>query len=281
MDSNINNIPASVIIIAQNEEDNIEYCLRSLLPFFDDIWVIDSYSEDKTVSISLKYGAKVLKNSFIHWADQRNWALSNAILKNEWIMFLDADEQVTREFCNELRDKIRDSSPQVGGMNVRFDFFFLNRKLRFAYEAVPVLRVIRKGRAFWEGKGAREYANVDGGILTLKNRLTHWDKGLVTKWISKQNRNAVKESNLIEIRCNKLQINGNKERVWRQLIRNNIWKNIPRYFRPMLYFIYRYFLKGGFIDGKAGFAYCFLAALWYQMLIDIMLIEKEIDNLIM
>lgn len=280
-----NIIPVSAIIIAQNEERNIKGCLQSLSGYFDDIWVVDSHSHDNTREISKIYGAKVLTNHFLDWAAQRNWALVHAKLKHEWIFFIDADERVTPAFCEELRTMAAKAPKKVGGMNVRFQFYFLNQPLRYAYEPLPVLRVVRRGKASWQGKGAREYARVEGELLTLQNKLVHWDQKGLADWISKQTRNALREVALITSQATGNQCNEtlagagiSQERPGRRLLREKVWNRLPHFGRGFAYFFYRYFLKRGFLDGKAGFAYCFLHGLWVPLLIDMMLEEKLDGN---
>jgi glycosyltransferase involved in cell wall biosynthesis len=275
-------LPISIIILSQNEEKNIGDCLKSLVPFFDDIWVIDSYSEDRTMKIAQEYDAKILQHPFINYASQRNWALDNADLRYDWLMYIDADEQVTPQFCQELRQKITNPAPGIGGMSLQVDFIFLGRSLRFARPAVPMLRVFRRGQARWGTKGSREYGLVKGEIIPLKERIIHWNKKPLGEWITKQVKNAVMESTGTILRT--FDNNSNNltekaagftyERSWRFWVRANIWDRLPKYWRSFPYFIYRYIVMGGFLDGKAGFAYCFLHALWWPLLIDMMIEER-------
>jgi len=275
-------IPVSAIIIAQNEELNIKGCLQSLSGYFDDIWVVDSYSQDNTREIAKAYGAKVLTNHFLDWASQRNWALAHADLRHDWIFFIDADERVTSEFREELRTTVAGASEKVGGMNVRFQFYFLNRPLRYAYEPLPVLRIVRVGRASWQGEGAREYARVEGELLTLQNKLVHWDQKGLADWISKQTRNAMREADLVRSQAagaHTAVAPGARgirlERPGRHFLRAKVWTRLPPFWRGFTYFFYRLFLKKGILDGKSGFAYCFLHGLWLPLLTDMLLEEKH------
>lgn len=273
-------IPVTIIIMTQDENKNIGACLGSLVNFFDDIWLVDSYSEDKTVQIAQKYGVHIISNHFTHWATQRNWALKNAQIRHDWIFFLDADEQVTPQFCLQLQAKISEVPHAVGAMNVKFQYYFLGRPIHFAYESPPVLRIIRKGRAVWEGEGAREYAQVDGSLVTINPKLIHWDRKGLAAWTAKHIKNAQREVRLLQFpKETKLIMEGTggktHERPGRRFLREQVWNRLPRLVRPFAYFIYRYVLRGGFLDGKAGFAYCFLHGLWYPLLIDLMIEENK------
>ena len=87
----------SVIILTYNEELNLESCLRSVEGLTDEIFIVDSYSTDKTLEIANKYGTKIFQRPFKNQAEQFNWALDNLEIKNEWILRLDADEYLTEE----------------------------------------------------------------------------------------------------------------------------------------------------------------------------------------
>ena len=94
-------INVSAVIIARNEADNLPLCL-SALNFFDDILVVDDFSEDNTADIATRSGARVLSHAMKDFADQRNWAMENGKLKYDWVMHLDADEVLTPELINEI-----------------------------------------------------------------------------------------------------------------------------------------------------------------------------------
>jgi glycosyltransferase involved in cell wall biosynthesis len=266
-------VPVSVIILTYNEEVNIRACLDSVKDLTDEIFIVDSFSTDRTLEIAREYTDKIYQNVWVDWAHQRNWALKNLPITHDWVFFVDADERLTKEFCNELHQKIASVLPEVAGMNVRFDFYFLGRCLHYAYESPPVLRLVRRERAIWEGKGAREYGAVKGKVITLQNRLIHDDqKGLLT-WTIKQAHNAAREASRLwqeknqETKTPSWQ-NPKGERPWRQLLREKVYNRFPQFVRPLLYFLYRYIVRLGFLDGKAGLIFCFLHGLWYPFLVD-------------
>jgi len=114
--------PVSVIILTLNEEANIEYCLRSVYGWSDDIHVIDSFSKDNTARLAAKYTKNIYEVREAHWADLRNWAMRNLPLKYEWVLFLDADERLTDELKKEISETLKsnpeDSSFWAGGLNM-------------------------------------------------------------------------------------------------------------------------------------------------------------------
>jgi len=278
-------LPVTVIILTFNEEANISFALRSLKEFTDEVFIVDSFSMDKTLEIARQFTDKIYQNPWENWAVQRNWALDNLPISHEWIFFLDADEQVTPEFWRELEQKTGNGPENLAGINVRFDFYFLGCLLRFAYESPPVMRLIRQGRARWQGEGAREYAYVGGEVTTIESRLRHQDQKGLIEWVNKQTRNAAYEARLAKSRPS-IGVQTRRttttapvtERPWRRWLRYGVWDRLPRFWRSFAYFFYRYLFRGGFLDGKAGFAYCFLQALWLRILIDLLIEEQRQTN---
>jgi glycosyltransferase involved in cell wall biosynthesis len=274
------NCPLSVIVLSHNEEANMASCLESARELTEDIFVVDSFSTDNTLDIARRFTDNVYQNPWIDWASQRNWSLDNLPLSHEWVFFLDADERVTPGFAAELSHRLAQVPPEVAGLNVHFRFFFLGRPLKFAYESPPVLRVVRRGRGRWHGEGAREYANLQGNTWIIKSKLDHQNEKGLAAWSIKQTENAMRELQLRQdspLLPRKALSQDHayltQERQSRRWLREKVYERLPRFWRTLLYFCYRYLLRGGFLDGKAGFAYCFFQALWYPLLIDSMLEE--------
>src|SRR3989338_6412658 len=99
-------ISLSVIILTYNEELNLENCLKNIADWTGEIFVVDSFSIDKTLEIAGQYGAKVVQHLFENQARQFNWALENLDIKNEWILRLDADEYLTEELKKEIKETL-------------------------------------------------------------------------------------------------------------------------------------------------------------------------------
>jgi len=272
----------SCIIIAQNEEPNIEHCLKSVVGWAEQVFVVDGFSTDRTPELARAYGAEVVQHEFVDWASQRNWALDNLPLKTEWVFFLDADESVTDEFKKALEETLSAVSSELAGIYIRKILYFLNRPLHHISEP-PHMRIVRRGRARWIGEGAREYCLVQGQTVTIKEPLIHWDRKGLHSWIEKQNRNATREANVILSGQQTQSIPGERgvriERPLRTWIRTHIYTRLPGWLRPFLHFAYRYFLRGGFLDGYPGFVYCFLHAFWLPLLIDAKVYEARQEGI--
>ena len=96
-------VPVAVIIITYNEEINLPFALKSVCNWASQVFVVDSFSTDKTVEISTKLGAEVYKHTFEGYTEQRNWALKNLPIKTEWVLFLDADEYLSEPLKEEIK----------------------------------------------------------------------------------------------------------------------------------------------------------------------------------
>ena len=120
-----NKLPISVVILTKNEELTIKKAISSVIESFDEVIVLDSYSDDGTENIAVASGALVVKNKFKGYASQRSFALKEIKKKNNWVLFLDADEMVTDEIVQELREKF--NWIQENGIGIGFfrrkDFF--------------------------------------------------------------------------------------------------------------------------------------------------------------
>jgi len=100
-----NNI--SVVILTYNEELNLQQALNSVKDWADEILILDSQSNDKTIEIAQKYGCTILINPFVNFAKQRNFALQKFSISSEWTLFLDADEWVTEQLKEEIKKLLR------------------------------------------------------------------------------------------------------------------------------------------------------------------------------
>jgi glycosyltransferase involved in cell wall biosynthesis len=270
----------SIVVITENEESNIQHCINSCVQFCDDVWVVDSYSTDKTREIAEKLGAKVVQHTFESWGAQRNYALDNLQFKHAFILFLDADEQIGEDFAQELERKIRTS--QYVAFDVNFDIVFLGKVLRHAHENPPVLRVISKNAGRWVSEGAREYCLVNGPIGRIKARIRHEDRKGIFFWLIKHIRNADREAKLLlekkhQIKFGEAAKNNRFERRSRVVLRR-VYSALPFVIRPFLVFIYRYFIRFGFLDGYPGLVFCFLQAFWYNLIIDVRLFEIRLGH---
>jgi glycosyltransferase involved in cell wall biosynthesis len=267
--------PVSVIILTYNEEVNIRACLESVKDLTDEIFIVDSFSTDCTLEIAREYTDKIYQNAWVHWAHQRNWALDNLPLKTDWVLFLDADERLTPELRQEISTTLEAKKLEVQGFYIKRNFYFLGKWIKYGgYKKDYILRLIKKNQARSVGSGAREYVTISGITGKLQSYMIHEDNKDLSFWIDKHNKLANLEAQ--ELLANKTGLvsnipSGKKVTIEHGIIiwlREKIWIKMPLFIRPFFYFIYRYVLQLGFLDGKAGLIYCFLHGLWYPFLVD-------------
>jgi len=246
----------SAIILTRNEAPDLPECLESIA-WIDDRIVVDSGSADETVAIAEKHGARVLRNEFQSFAQQRNWALDNGSPKYDWVLFLDADERCTRAFENAVTAKINLAQADVAGFyccwKLMCDGVWLKRCDSFPKWQ---LRLMRKGRARFVdfGHGQKEGA-VDGRLDYIHEPYLHFpmSKGM-DRWWKRHERYAEQEAAARAV----------KKVDWKNIFsahgstRNRALKplvsRIPGW--PALRFAWPYFFRFGFLEGRAGFNYC-------------------------
>ncbi|HAY21122.1 MAG TPA: glycosyl transferase family 2 [Desulfobacterales bacterium] len=279
------NAPVSVIILTYNEEVNIRVCLESVQDLTDEIFIVDSFSTDQTLKIAREYTEKIYQNAWVHWANQRNWALDNLPLISDWVLFLDADERLTPELCQEIAETLGSKdNPLVQGYYIKRNFYFLGRWLKHGgYKTDFILRLIEKDQARILKRGAWEYATVRGELGYLNFPMLHEDGRGLSYWIDKHNNYASIESKELIIDNNSrsfadAEVTDNRKKIehrFKLWLREKIWVRIPLFVRPLLYFFYRYIGQLGFLDGKEGLIYCFLHGLWYPFLVDAKYLELK------
>ena len=259
----------AVIVIAQEEEANIRHCLRSVEGWAKQTFVVDGGSRDRTVAVARDNGALVVENAFVDWARQRNWALDHLPIESEWVLFLDADETAPACLWEEIGRMVDGLPSSVAALSIRQQHMFLGRYLRHAHSSPRLIRVVRPDGARWECVGAREYAMVDGKVAHLSHLVRHEDHRGLTAWIEKQNRNATREALAMRTGAKLMTARtGPTVRNIRYGLHSRVWNRMPLFVRPILYFLYTYVGRLGFLDGWQGFVFCFLHSLWYRLLID-------------
>lgn len=269
--------PVSVIILTYNEEANLKACLESCQDLTDEIFIVDSFSTDRTLELAREYTEKIYQNAWVHWAHQRNWALDNLPIAYDWVLFLDADERLSEGLKQEIASTLADRNQSVEGYHIKRNFYFLGRWLKHGgYQSDYILRFIKKSKARSVGSGAREYMTVQGKLGRLENPMIHEDKKDLAFWIDKHNKLAMLEAEQsVRIELQRGLTNQSRSQAKRKIehsykiwLRENVWVRMPLFIRPLFYFIYRYIYQLGFLDGQEGLIYCFLHGFWYPFLVD-------------
>ena len=276
-------LPITAIVMTYNEERNLMACLESIKDYIDDIIIVDSFSNDKTEEIASHYTQKFYKHEFINQAKQFIWSIAQTDIKNEWILRLDADERWTPEGFAELRQIIEDDS--ADGVYVKMKIFFMGRFIKYgAFYPNYFLRVYKRSKGAMENRWVDEHIKVDGktvhtNIDVIESNYDRQEN--ISLWTTKHNGYSTREAVEFLIAKHKIHPidtvaklfgNGTERKRW---MKENIYFKVPLFIRPILYFLYRYFLKFGFLDGKEGFIFHTLHAFWYRFLVDTKVYQIE------
>ncbi len=252
----------TVIIPTYNVEDLIAQAIESVL-WADDIFVVDSFSTDKTVEIARKCGARVMQHEYIYSAKQKNWAIPQA--ENEWILLLDSDEVVTKKLKSTIEDLLdSDEIENYDGFGIGRKHFFLGKFLRWGgrYPLYNIRLFHRTCRY--------EDRNVHAHILLAKDRMKnikgdilHYSDRSLDQFFEKFNRYSTWHANYMLRVYNA----GMAKIKWFTFFTNpfyakavvkDLWTFIP--FTPFIRFMYMYVLRLGFLDGRYGFMIAFFYA---------------------
>lgn len=277
-------IPLTVLVTTRNEEHNIARCLDNLHGFANEIFVIDSDSVDRTIEIARRYTDKVVNLPYEHgriipWIYQ--WGLDNLPISNEWVMILEADQRVSEDIKKELSHLFAQKTIAANGFYVRRRQVFRGKLLRFGgYGSKYMLKLFRRSAGQLDPVEQDTRVYVKGVVRKLHGDLIeeNFKENDILFYLEKHLRYAEAFSQEeLKRRTQQLLWKG-KPRLFgtpdeRVLWLKTLYYRMPLYVRPVFYFIYRYFLLLGFLDGKNGFIFHFLQAFWFRLVIDIRLEE--------
>ncbi len=266
----------SVVVLSRDEAINIERCLASV-SWSDDVLVVDSGSTDATRELAKKAGARLIHRDWDHFAGQRNYALEHGGLRHRWVLHLDADEVVTPALRDEMMAIAR-AGTGLAGYRVPSRLMMGDGWLRYSgmYPTYQVRFGTREGLRFhMVGHGQREMLDPDQ-VGMLGGDLIHYNfsKGL-RDWLARHARYARDEAEAA--------LREGGKRRWRELVtaadrveRRRAMKDLAQRLplRPLARFIYVYFIRRGFLDGRAGLRYARLMA-QYQSMIDTNMAEMR------
>lgn len=263
-------IPVTIVIMTKNEELNIEKCIKSVHDF-DEIFVVDSNSNDNTVIIAEKMGAKVVNFTWNGaYPKKKQWCLENLGIQNEWIMYVDADEEVPGLLVNEIKEAIAKNS-SINGYYVKYDYYFMNTRLRYGHK---IYKLILFKHAFgkfleyddidienmWEVEGHYQ-PEVSGNIEKLSTVMIHNDKELLFHYFDKLNKYSDWEAGIKHKNVRRHSEN-NSAMFFRKIIQKTADK-VP--FKGFLVFFYSYIFKLGFLDGAPGYHYAMSLWIYFKM----------------
>lgn len=268
----------SVIILTYNEEIHIRRCLENIAPIAKAIYIIDSFSTDKTLEIAKEFAnVYILQNKWENnYAKQFNWGLQHAEITTRWVLRLDADEYLLPELVQELHEKLPSLSEDVTGIIFKRRHIFMGKWMRRGVYPVKLLRVFRYGKGMCEQRLMDEHIQLsEGQAIEFEHDFCDHNLNNLSWFCHKHVDYAIREAvDLLDI---ELDLTGMAEtdkdkHISKQALRKRMEKHkyvrLPLFWRSFAYFCYRYFLKGAFLDGKTGFIWTFLQGWWYRTLVD-------------
>jgi glycosyltransferase involved in cell wall biosynthesis len=263
-------LPVTVIVAARNEAHNLPRCLQSLRGV-GEVYVIDSESNDSTVQIAESYGAHVFQFHYQGgWPKKRQWAMDSLPITYEWIFLVDADEALTPDLAAEIRTAIR--NPTSDGYYIALRMFFLGRELRHSGANFYKLSLFRRGKGRFECRlkdqdqfmadmEVHEHIVLDGDAkgrtAHLSHPLLHHNVESLSRYIRKHDEYSNWEARVwLEGEANAKDLPPSlfgSQAQRRRWLRKKFF-SIPG--SPILFFLYKYILSLGFLDGIPGLIYC-------------------------
>lgn len=273
--------PVAAVVLTYNEERNLGDCLASLAGWVEQLFVVDSGSTDATVAIAREAGATVLEHPFEHYGAQRNWAIEHLPVTAPWTLHIDADERVTPELRRAITVALAGDVGETSGFLVSRRTMFMGRWIRHGghYPAWH-LRLMRTGSGRCEDRLYDQHFYVAGAVRKLQGDLIDTLTPDVATFTARHLRWAALEAAEQEsppdasgrIRGRLATDNAIERRRW---LRER-YARLPLFVRPTAYFLYRYFVRLGFLDGRAGLAFHVLQGFWFRFLVDALILERRL-----
>lgn len=269
----------TTIILTYNEELHIRRCLENVCPFSKKVYVIDSPSTDRTAEICREFpNVEVVVHKYPgNQAEQFNWALDNCEIGTEWVLRVDADEYCTPELIHEMQDKLPALPNEVSAVVLPLGRVFRGRLLKHSIvNGIKMIRLFRYGRVRYEQRLMDEHLEVmEGGTVAFDNMFVDDNLMSIRGFIDKHNNYSSREAALLldaEFELCPIDNRDNDTAYAKDVATKRAQKaryaKMPLYWRSLAYFIYRYVVKLGFLDGRAGFEWDFFQGLWYRLLVD-------------
>ena len=234
----------SAVLVCFDEEENVERCLQSLA-WADEIIVVDSFSQDRTVELSRKYTNKIFQREWSGMVQQRAYAVSLA--QNEWVFAIDADEVVTETLRDDVLTRLSEGKKQKNGYYVKRHSYYMGRWINHGgWYPDFKLRLFRKDKAYVGGENPHDKCFVQGRTAKLKGEMIHYPY----KNISRQLRTIDTYSDIVS------------ERFFKE---KPAFPLVKMFVKPPVKFLETYIYKLGFLDGLPGFVISILSSYYVFM----------------
>lgn len=260
-------VPVSVVVLTLNEEPNLRRCLASLA-WADQVVVVDSGSADGTVPLARSLGAEVVEQPWLGFSAQREYSLRLPVIRHDWVYFVDADEWISPQLAAEIAEQLAD--PHCAAFAHRLRLVFMGTWIRHCgwYPGSWVVRLVDRRCTKYDGSLVGERACVDGQVRRLDNDIVDEDLKGLANWLRKHVRYAQLECEQrgsigrLPERLRALRHGRRTRPLARSILKELVFPAIPA--RPAALFLYMYIARLGFLDGMAGFRFCFYHA-WFEI----------------
>lgn len=293
----------TTIILTYNEELHIRRCLENVCPISKKVYVIDSPSTDKTVDICKEFpNVEVVVHKYPgNQAEQYNWAIDNIHIDTEWTLRIDADEYLLPELVKEIENKLPSLPKDITGVEFKRRHIFMGKWVKHGIYPVVMMRMCRTGCGRYADRIMDEHMVLtQGRSVVFDNDFCDHSLINVSDYCRKhldyaQREAAVVLSESLELKAESLELRAERDkRGFSDLKDNeslgksaedkhkkkNKYNSLPLFWRSFAYFVFRYIIKGGFLDGKEGFVFAFIQGWWFRTMVDVKILEarKSLEN---
>lgn len=268
----------SVIILTYNSERTINRTLRSIAELSSAIYVVDSFSTDRTLEICKAAGCRIVQRAFTTYADQRNWAIRNLPIADPWEFHIDADEEVSGDLASEIARVTSLLETSASAYLIRRKIVFMGRELRHGdIDQTWHCRLFLRGQAHCEERLYDQHFVCGGRIAKLRGFMIDHQAASLEEWTSRHNRWSSLEAQELRGKTRTAQIvprlTGNE--LERKRYAKGIYYGGPLFTRAFAYVLFRYIVRLGFLDGPQGLIYHVLQGFWFRFLVDAKLYEAS------
>ncbi len=267
-----------VVILTFNSAAIIGETLRQALAVSPHVFVVDSGSKDGCDEMARRLGCEVVQRAFLNYGEQRNWAIGQVAAQYDWQLHLDADEVLDEEAVAAIRSVTEGRADHDAYMLRRRDYF-MGRALRFSGVNPWHLRLFRSGVGQCENRLYDQHFVATRPAAKLPGVMHDKNSMVLSDWIARHNRWSDLEVD--QISRGEAEVQGTLrasafgDARERTRFLKGLYYRLPIATRAMSYFIYRYVLRLGMLDGKPGFYFAFFQALWFRMLVDAKIYERR------
>lgn len=273
-------VPVSVLVPTLNEEVNLPGCLESVT-WADQVFVVDSFSTDRTLETARAHGAEVVQHTFENYSRQKNWALDTLPFRHGWVFIVDADERARPELRDEICEIVCGGTggDRPCGYYVNRRLLFLGKWIRHAgWYPSWNLRLFEREAGRYDDREVHEHVVLDGRVGYLRGELLHDDQRGLEAFVARHNRYSTLEA---RARLKALRMDPDRAKLparWlgtpverKRLLRERVWPRVP--LKPLVLLAYMYLVRQGFLDGQQGLWFCLFHA--YQE----MMVGMKMDEL--